>query len=161
MRTLGLGAAGRAGKASPVRAFALPALAFGLLEEDDAEAEGGGKEEALLMGGGAPTRGAEGPQADEADLAGPEAGDGDDDDDDERGGKALTRLLLYGEGREGEEAVEAKIDPLRPAAAEREDWAVDDFRRRTRFPPPLPLPAAETVPGDIPGRMPPGPGRAG
>lgn len=47
--------------------------------------------------------------------------------------------------------------PVLPPAA-REDWAVEDFKRSTRFPPsPLPL----TVLGDMPGRIPLGPGSAG
>lgn len=47
--------------------------------------------------------------------------------------------------------------PLLPPAA-REDWAVEDFKRSTRFPPsPLPL----MVLGDMPGKMPLGPGNAG
>ena len=63
----------------------------------------------------------------------------------ERGGKGL--LEDEPEGRA----------PLLPTA-EREDWAVEDFSRRTRLPPaPLPF----TVLGDMPGRTPPGPGRAG
>lgn len=60
----------------------------------------------------------------------------------ERGGKAFAD-----EDEDGRA-------PLLPTA-DREDWAVDDFNRKTREPPVL------TVLGDIPGRRPPGPGRAG
>lgn len=44
--------------------------------------------------------------------------------------------------------------PARPTA-ERDDCAVDDLRRRTRFPP------EPVVPDESPGRMPGGPGKAG
>lgn len=60
----------------------------------------------------------------------------------ERGGKAVADVDEDGRA------------PLLPTA-EREDWAVDDFSRKTREPPVL------TVLGDMPGSMPPGPGRAG
>jgi hypothetical protein len=63
-------------------------------------------------------------------------------DEEERGGKGLLA---------------DDADPLRPAAA-RDDWAVDDFNRRTRR---APVPLVLTVLGDMPGMTPPGPGRAG
>jgi hypothetical protein len=67
--------------------------------------------------------------------------------EEERGGKGLV---------DEDEDVET-IEPLLPTT-EREDCAVDDLSRRTRFPPtPLPF----TVPDDMPGIWPPGPGRAG
>lgn len=59
----------------------------------------------------------------------------------ESGGKGLVLLVLD------------KL-PARPTA-EREDCAVDDLRRRTRFPP------DPVVLDDKPGRMPGGPGKAG
>ena len=128
MRTLGLGAAGRAGKASAPDAL-------GVDREEDVG--GATREEALGNDGGG--AGAV-PQAVLVflDLGVERAVE-------ERGGKGL------------EEDDEPGRAPLLPTV-EREDWAVDDFRRRTRFPPsPLPF----TVPGFMPGRIPLGPGKAG
>lgn len=69
----------------------------------------------------------------------------DDRAEEPRGGNGLAEELDPGSA------------PVLPTA-DREDCAVDDFKRRTRLPPePLPL----TVLGDIPGRMPLGPGKAG
>lgn len=70
---------------------------------------------------------------------------GREDDCEERGGNGL------------DDAEEEGRAPFLPTA-EREDWAVEDFNRRTRLPP---APLSLTVLGDMPGRRPPGPGRAG
>lgn len=130
IRTLGLAAAGRAGKESAPRG----AGAAGTRLEDGAADDG------RLTGLGIAGRGKDGG----ADVAqgvaaaafprreeGPAAAD--------RGGKGL-------EGAFGRA-------PLLPTA-EREDLAVDDFKRKTRLPPVL------TAPVDMPGRRPPA-GRAG
>lgn len=129
MRTLGLGAAGRAGKASALEALAL----------DREEGVGGvAREEALGRDGGG--AGA----VPQAVLVVLDFG-AEREVEEERGGKGLD---------EDDEPGKA---PLLPTA-EREDWAVDDFKRRTRLPPnPLPF----TVPGFMPGRIPLGPGKAG
>lgn len=139
MRTFGFGAAGRAGNASEL-------FEVGAREDDEAVIEavgrGEGRVDALRLGKEDGVGGAV-PQA--VVLVFRAAGREEDEDTEERGGKAVV-----------EDADEGRA-PLRPIA-EREDWAVDDFRRRTRLPPaPLPF----TVSGDIPGRRPPGPGRAG
>lgn len=77
---------------------------------------------------------------------------------------AAAEAVPRGEGREeergGKGLADDEDDPLLPAAA-REDCAVEDFRRSTRLPPVPPVPLVFTVPGDIPGMLPPGPGRAG
>lgn len=140
MSTLGFGAAGRAGNASP------PAFEA---REDDAigveEPLGRGEERVdVLRAGKEDGEGAAAvPHAVVALLRA--AGREEDEDAEERGGNAVA-----------DEAEEGSA-PLRPTA-DREDCAVDDFKRSTRFPPaPLPL----TVSGDMPGSNPPGPGRAG
>lgn len=129
--TFGFAAAGRAGNASAA-----------LLVDGRAELEGVAEEERLGVlgtdgrereGGGAVV--AQGVADWEAPLRfddGPAAA--------ERGGNGF-------EGADGRA-------PLLPTA-ERDDCAVDDFKRNTRLPPVL------TVLGDMPGRRPPGPGRAG
>ena len=134
MRTFGFGAVGRAGKAS----FAFALLVLATCEEGDEEAvEGEGPD----IGGGTAIRGPEVPQAvrvfldAERNVLGEEA----EVEDDDSGGKALS---------------EEDNEPFLPIA-EREDWAVEDFNRKTRLPPPPP------EDGDIPGMTPPGPGRAG
>ena len=136
MRTFGLGAAGSAGNASAL--FALE-----VCEEEgvlSAVGRGEGRGEGRLDALGA----AAVPQAVVALFRLPDRAE-EDADDEERGGNGLL-----------EEAEEGRA-PLRPTA-DREDWAVDDFKRSTRLPPaPLPF----TVDGDMPGRSPPGPGRAG
>lgn len=131
MRTFGFGAEGRAGKASPL--FVLGAFRV----VDAAGREGERPEELAREGRGAGAAVAQGV----AEVVVLE----DEPVADDRGGKGL------------EEEAEPGIAPLLPTA-EREDGAVDDFRRRTRLPPtPLPL----TVLGDMPGRIPLGPGSAG
>lgn len=132
MRTFGFGAEGSAGKASAV-------FAVGAFRAEDAGGtrEGERPEELASEGEGAGAAVAQGVAVvvvleDEPVV-------------EERGGKGL------------EEEAEPGNAPLLPTA-DREDRAVDDFRRRTRLPPtPLPL----TVLGDIPGRIPLGPGKAG
>ena len=126
----GLGAAGRAGKASDLGMGEARAEAAGVVEVEPLGLPV--LEERLADGGG-------------ADAAhGVEEGATDRRDDDpteaERGGNRVAD----DEGRA----------PLRPTA-ERDDCAVDDFRRSTRLPPVL------TVPGDTAGNIPPEPGRAG
>lgn len=129
IRTFGLGAAGKAGKAfrSVVRG-AGPDWARGVGREyEDVVVVTVGRVAGVLVHVGI--------LADEERLLVEEekeanGGNGLDDDDDEE------RL------------------PVRPTA-EREDCAVEDFRRRTRLPP------APVVVEDMPGRIPLGPGRAG
>jgi hypothetical protein len=135
MRTFGFGAAGRAGNASELFVFVFRT-----------GREGGGavRDDGLIAlamdragGGAAAAQGVLVAVALGAERA-VEA---------ERGGKGLV---------DEDEDVET-TEPLLPTA-DREDCAVDDLSRRTRFPPP-PLPF--TVPGDMPGIWPPGPGNAG
>lgn len=141
MRTLGFGAAGRAGNASEGLAFEA--------REDDAV----GVEEPLARGEGRVDEGRLGKEDGEGAAAVPQAvvallragGREEEEDVEERGGNAVA-----------DEAEEGSA-PLRPTA-DREDCAVEDFKRSTRLPPaPPPL----TVSGDMPGSNPPGPGRAG
>lgn len=140
MRTFGFGAAGRAGNASELEVFAV---------REDGAAVGRGEErlDAVVKGDGDDDdegAGAAVPHA--VVVLFRAAGRAEDDDTDERGGNGLLK----------DETEEGRA-PLRPTA-EREDCAVDDFKRSTRLPPaPLPF----TVSGDMPGRSPPGPGRAG
>jgi hypothetical protein len=133
MRTFGFGAAGRAGNAS--ESFVFRAVR---------EVVGAGREDGLIalamVRAGVGAAAAQGVVVAVA-LGAERAVEA------ERGGKGLV---------EDDEDVET-IEPLLPTA-DREDCAVDDLSRRTRFPPtPLPF----TVPGDMPGIWPPGPGKAG
>lgn len=121
----GFAAAGSAGKASVAGLFALPVAVGGL------------------------------------DVGRDEAGDGFvDDTDDAIQGVAPTRpaptLLADGAGIEGNGFALA-VFPQLPflLTAERDDWAVEFFSLRTRWPP---LPAAAA---DEPGRTPLGPGNEG
>lgn len=131
MRTFGFGAAGSAGNASAL-------FALGVCEEEGVLGALGRGEGRLDATGAAVV-----PQAVVAVFR---LLDREEDvEDEDRGGNGLL-----------EDAEEGRA-PVRPTA-DREDWAVDDFKRSTRLPPaPLPF----TVDGDMPGRSPPGPGRAG
>ena len=142
MRTLGFGAVGRAGNASEPDWLELR-------REDDGV--GVGRGEGRLdddVGVGAREDdgvGAGVPHAVVAALLRDAARD-EEGDAEESGGNGLL-----------EDAAEEGRAPLLPTA-ERDDWAVDDFKRSTRLPPaPLPF----TVLGDMPGSSPPGPGSAG
>lgn len=128
--TFGFGAVGRAGNASAPEAVGRLELA-GVVEADRL---------GVLVNEG---RAEEGVGA----AAAQGVADGawerrEDDPEAERGGKAFVDVADDGKA------------PLLPTA-DRDDWAVDDFKRNTREPPVL------TVLADMPGRRPPGPGRAG
>lgn len=127
--TLGLAAAGRAGKASAPLEAGFFTEAVGVEEDERLGALG----RARGGGGAAVAHGVE-PAPVRRDDDGPAAA--------ERGGKGF------------EDDEDDGMAPLLPTA-EREDFAVEDFSRRTREPPVL------TVLGDIPGNSPPGPGKAG
>lgn len=126
MRTLGFGAAWRAGKASA-------SDGFGRVDEDDAEADEAAVGRVVVDGEGREVAEVDGPAVPQTVVVvGPEVRGAEVEA--ESGGKGF------------------------PPTAERDDCAVDDFSRSTRFPP---APAPLTVPGDSPGRTPLGPGSAG
>lgn len=137
MRTFGFGAAGRAGKASESLVFAGGCL---VVVEEGAAAR---VMEAVVVG--------EGREADDDGVGAAEV----PQTVVEPGPEGLEVLLPPVEAERGGNGL--LEEAFRPTA-EREDCAVDDFNRNTRFPP---APAPLTVLGDMPGRTPLGPGSAG